>query len=139
MSANPTVQIQPSGNMQIFIPMILKRKSGRRMVIAPNAVDGAIPEAESKIQAPLVQAIVRSRMWNESLDSDRVSCVSALSRKLRLDNSFVTRMLKLTFLAPDITVAILNGEEPDGLSLSKLLKPLPDDWDEQREVLGFRG
>jgi hypothetical protein len=109
------------------------------MVIAPNAVDGAIPEAESKIQAPLVQAIVRSRMWNESLDSGRVSCVSALSRKLHLDNSFVTRMLKLSFIAPDITVAILNGEEPDGLSLSKLLKPLPDDWDEQREVLGFRG
>ena len=47
-------------------------------------------------------------------------------------------MLKLSFIAPDITVAILNGEEPDELSLSKLLKPLPDDWDEQREVLGFQ-
>jgi len=57
---------------------------------------------------------------------------------LRLNNSFVTRLLKLWFLAPDITVAILNGKEPDGLSLSKLLKPLPDYWDEQREALGFK-
>jgi len=42
-------------------------------------------------------------------------------------------MLRLTSLAPDITEAILRGDEPDGLSLEKLRKNLPVRWDEQRE------
>ena len=43
---------------------------------------------------------------------------------------------KLTSLAPDITEAILRGEEPDGLSLENLRKNLPVRWEEQRKICG---
>ena len=45
-------------------------------------------------------------------------------------------MLRLTSLAPDITEAILRGEEPDGLSVEKLRKNLPVEWEEQRKSYG---
>ncbi len=53
--------------------------------------------------------------------------------------SDVTRLLRLSFLAPDIVAAILKGGQPAELTASWLAqwKNLPLDWTEQREVLGF--
>ena len=47
------------------------------------------------------------------------------------------RILKLTTLAPDIIEAILNGEEPAGLSLAQLIRAFPMDWEQQRALFGF--
>ena len=133
----PSIDINTLGNMEIHIPMLLKNKSGRKMVIAPNVINGPNHEAEPEIQEPLVLALARAFAWRDNLESGRVRSIYALSKKLRMDVSFVTRILKLTFLAPDITVAILNGKEPNGLTLNKLLRPFPDDWGEQRKMMGF--
>ncbi len=54
-----------------------------------------------------------------------------------MDNSYVVRILKLTTLAPDIIEAILNGEEPSGLSLARLIRTFPMDWERQRVHFGF--
>ena len=51
-----------------------------------------------------------------------------------MDNSYLARLLRLTLLAPDLVEAILEGNEPDGLSLEKLYR-LPDEWEEQRRLL----
>jgi len=51
----------------------------------------------------------------------------------------VARILKLTTLAPDIVEALINGEEPNGLSLAKLTQTFPEDWAEQRALFGFDG
>jgi len=51
----------------------------------------------------------------------------------------VSRILKLTTLAPDIVEAIINGEEPDGLSLARLTRSFPEEWSEQRTLFGFEG
>jgi hypothetical protein len=50
-----------------------------------------------------------------------------LARNLEVDGSYVTRILKLTTLAPDIVEAIIDGEEPDGLSLAKLIRTFPEE------------
>jgi hypothetical protein len=49
----------------------------------------------------------------------------------------VARILKLTTLAPDIVGALINGEEPNGLSLAKRPKSFPEDWADQRRQFGF--
>lgn len=60
------------------------------------------------------------------------------SRNLEVDSSYVTRILKITTLAPDIVEAIINGEEPDGLSLARLIQSFPEEWSEQRALFGFK-
>ena len=57
----------------------------------------------------------------------------------KVDERLVARTIRCTFLAPDITSAILKGQEPGDLSSQKLLRlpKLPAAWDEQRDLLGF--
>jgi hypothetical protein len=46
------------------------------------------------------------------------------------------RILSLTNLTPEIVESILQGREPDGLSLQKLTQGFPDDWQEQKKLFG---
>jgi hypothetical protein len=56
-----------------------------------------------------------------------------LAKALKLDRSYVCRMLRLTSLAPDIVEAVERGREPDGISLRQPHDRVPLRWQEQRE------
>jgi hypothetical protein len=139
MKRKPTITVADNGNLQIHIPMLIRRMRGRKQVIAPQALDGEIPKATEPIQAAVVQALARAFSWAEILEGGQVKSISELARSLEVDGSYVTRILKLTTLSPDIVEAIINGEEPDGLSLAKLIRSFPEEWSEQRCQLGFEG
>ena len=49
----------------------------------------------------------------------------------------MVRILRLSFLAPDIVEAILEGSQPKGLDLATLMGEFPAEWDRQREMFGF--
>jgi len=63
--------------------------------------------------------------------------IASLAKRLKVDHAYVSRLLHLTLLAPDVIEAILNGKEPSGLSLARLNKAFPLEWEEQRIALGF--
>ena len=63
--------------------------------------------------------------------------IATFARRLDAHSSTIGRILRLTTLAPDIIQAILNGEEPDGLSLAKLTQSFPEDWAVQGAIFGF--
>jgi site-specific DNA recombinase len=64
---------------------------------------------------------------------------NALNPCAGVSSSYFTRLVRLSYLAPDITEAILDGRHPRGLTADKLLahSRLPLGWHEQRNVLGF--
>jgi hypothetical protein len=136
MISKPTITVADNGNLQIHIPMLIRRMRGRKMVIAPQALDGEIPGAAMPIQDAVIQALARAFSWTEILETGQVKSISELARNLEVDGSYLTRILKLTTLAPDIVEAIINGEEPDGLSLAKLTRTFPEDWRKQRRCFG---
>ena len=57
--------------------------------------------------------------------------------RLGLKPPYVTRVLGLNNLAPDVVDAIVAGTEPDGLSIAQIMKNIPEDWNEQRRLYGF--
>ena len=61
------------------------------------------------------------------------------ARREKLNRSYYSRVVRLTYLAPDITRAILEGRQPPGLTAAVLLEHsgLPLAWPEQRKALGF--
>ncbi|KJS31323.1 MAG: hypothetical protein VR64_12040 [Desulfatitalea sp. BRH_c12] len=138
MKAKPTITVAGNGNLQVHIPMIIRRMRGRKQVIVPQALDGGIPEAAEPVQAAVIQALSRAFSWARILENGQVKSISELARNLEVDGSYVTRILKLTTLAPDIIETIINGEEPDGLSLARLTRSFPEEWSGQRIMLGFR-
>ena len=136
MTPQPTLTLTGTGNLRIHIPMRIRRMRGRKMIFAPEALDGDVPDGPADVQAAVVQALGRASSWAEAIESGEVHSISDLARTLDVDNSYVVRILKLTTLAPDIIEAILHGEEPSGLSLAQLIRTFPMDWERQRALFG---
>jgi hypothetical protein len=90
------------------------------------------------VNATLVKTLRRAWNWRLSLERGRVCSAAELARAEGCTVRYVTRILRLAYLAPDIIEAILAGRQPGELTLARLLKiDLPLDWHAQREALRF--
>jgi len=121
--------------IRIRIPMKLKKRAGRKEIVLPKAVTGTAPAQDA-----LVRAVARGFHWQSLLESGEVKSIRGLATRFHVDHSYVARTLRLACLAPEIVEAIVRGDEPDGLTLGRLMRPWPVGWDEQRnELCGERG
>jgi hypothetical protein len=118
----------------VRVPLRIRRRRGRREIIAPAGLEEAAP-AQASVNRGLAVMVARAHRWRELLETGRYTTIRALAAGLGVDNSYVARILRLTLLAPDLLEAILDGTEPDGLSLEKLYR-VPVGWEEQRRAVG---
>lgn len=124
-----------TGILTVFVPFKLKRRAGRKLIIMP---DGApAPTQPVRADETLLKALARARRWNRLLESGRYTSIKAIAETEKINHSYVTRILRLTLLAPDIVDAILKGRQPKGLDLATLMNDFPPEWDRQRELFGF--
>ena len=95
-------------------------------------------QSRTNVEAGLHNLIARAhRLQAVFLAGDRP--ISEMAKEFGVGRSYFTRMLRLSFLAPDITRAILQGRQPVDLTASKLLADTraPIDWQDQRTRLRF--
>jgi hypothetical protein len=87
----------------------------------------------------LLKTIVYAHKWFNDLLSGRVRNMAEIASMEGKDKSYISRVMNLAFLAPDITENIIAGRQPADLSAEKLIRQidLPMDWDQQRYLLGF--
>jgi len=132
-ACRPTVQ-QDGDCIVIHIPMTFRRCNGRKQIVLP---DGIAPKhtPDDDVRCPLKVALARAFRWQKMIESGGVKSNCDLARRLKLDQSYIARTIRLASLAPDIVEAILRGNEPSGLSLKSLRGEIPLSWDEQRENL----
>ena len=133
MNDSPAVE-RDGDQLVIRVPMKIKKRGGRKEIIVPEGLSCARPP-KSPPQEPLVTAIARACHWQELIDTGRYRTITELAEALQVDRGYVSRMLRLTLLAPDIVEAVVRGEEPSGLSLERLTKRLPLLWEIQRVQL----
>ena len=119
----------------VSIPMQFKRRAGRRELVLSASGQAGAPD-QVPVQPALVLALARAHRWKELLETGVFPSITELAATLDVDRSYVGRILRLTLLAPDIVEAILNGEEPSGLSLGRLTRRIPPLWEEQRTAFG---
>ena len=124
---------QDADAIVVHVPMRLYRRTGRNIIVMP---DDQTAERGRQANEPLVEAVAKAHRWQEQLESGKYADITDLAAALGLDRSYVSRMLGLTSLAPDIVQAILAGNEPSGLSLTRLHKGVAERWDEQRRCWG---
>ena len=116
------------------VPIRLRRVGREiRMVI-----DGTDPFAAAP-DARLIRLLLRARRFNATLADSEGVPFAALAQRQGVSRSYFTRLVRLSYLAPDITQAILDGRQPRDLTAEKLLdhSRLPLAWHDQRIVLGF--
>ena len=121
----------PDGALKLTMRLAAKKVDGHRCVMIPA------PGAERPRQSAVLRAIHNAQRWSEMLIEGEVKSISELAARLKKKPPYVTRILRLNNLAPDIIEAIYRGDEPEGLSLARLEKGFPDDWQDQRREFGF--
>ena len=128
----------PRGDSE-FIPLIFNRRCGRRLVQYPTQEGGQVKQVSPTNEPnPMVQALARGFEWQELLNSGQYPTHRDLAAALKVNRSYVSRLTRLTRLAPDIIEAIVAGREPSGLSIDSLtLQDCPPEWHKQRELWGF--
>src|ERR1700724_830069 len=132
--ATPSQGVNDDEIELLSVPVRLRR-AGReiRMVINGTGSFAAKPDAR------LIKLLLRARRFNATLADSEGVPFAALAEREGVSRSYFTRLVRLSYLAPDITQAILDGRQPSDLTAEKLLEHsrLPLAWHDQRIVLGF--
>lgn len=130
-TGTPEVIQSSDGILTLSMPIQIKRRAGRKQVTLPNGEPGT-PRPWDTAATALQLALARGHRWLVMLESGEVSTMTEIAKREGIDNSYVSRMVNLTTLAPDIIDAILLNELPDHLTLFDLAVDPPSLWDEQR-------
>ena len=118
----------------VSVSVSFLQRGGRKQILSPP---GAAPWSPApRVDGALVKAVVRAHRWRHMLESGEYSSSADLAKAEKVNDSYLSRILRLTLIAPDIIEAILAGRQASTLQLDDLLKPLPAAWDRQRSDLG---
>jgi hypothetical protein len=118
----------------VRIPMRFQRRGGRKRIVAPDGSE-LTPASKPHPDGTLVKALARAWRWQRMLDEGTYASVSEIAEAEKISKSYVSRILRLALLAPDLVEAILAGQTDQSLVLEQLERPLPASWEEQRQTL----
>lgn len=119
--------------LTVRVPFALRKRGGRKLVVAPDGAAWSAPRP--RVDNTLVKALARAFRWKRLLESGRFGSLAELAEAERINTSYLSRVLRLTLLAPDIVEAILDGRQPEEMTVDVMLKPFPVEWEGQRRAL----
>ena len=114
----------------------LKRCGGEVRLVFPADSTGETKTCPRRLPS-LIKAIARAHDWYEKIVAGGMTGRRSIGKATGLDERYVAQVLHAAFLSPDIVEAILDGQQPVDLTMEKLRKRPPVDWQEQRTRLGF--
>ena len=114
----------------LHVPFRIIKRGGRKEVQLP-------PEApvQRRTDNTLIKALARAFRWKKMLESGEFTTINELAEREGIAPSYMTRVLRLTLLAPDIVEAILDGRQGPEMTLGRLMKGFPVEWEGQRAYL----
>lgn len=107
----------------LHVPFLVAKRGGRKeMQLPPGASAQRIPDNT------LIKALARAFRWKRMLESGEFATIKELAEREGIALSYLTRVLRLTLLAPEIVEAILAGRQGPEVTLVRLLAPFPVGW-----------
>ena len=103
-------------------------------LVAPAGSELA-PATKPQPDGTLIKALARAWRWQRMLDEGVYATVSEIGDAENISKSYVSRILRLALLAPDLEDRILAGGTDQGVMLENLERPLPAVWQEQCRLL----
>jgi hypothetical protein len=124
------IRLSPDGStITVFVAIAWRRRGGRKVIVAPSGCDGCAPPP--RIDNTLIKALARAHRWRRMLEDGEYGTLAEMADAERISRSYVSRILRLTLLAPDIVERILDGRPT--AALAQFLKPIPVEWKSQRQ------
>src|SRR3979490_3111486 len=123
---------QDGRTAMVSIAVTFLQRGGRKQILSPA---GAAPWSPApRVDSALVKAVARAHRWRQMLESGEYASSAELAKAEKVNDSYLSRILRLTLLAPDIIEPIVRGRQPSTLQLDELLKPLPAAWELQHSA-----
>jgi len=113
------------------VPLAVRKRGGRKLVMTPG---GMATRGPSGADSTLVKALARAFRWRRMMETGRYSTLNELAAAEKINSSYVSRLLRLTLLPPDIVEAVLDGQQPEGMTLPVLMEPFPVEWEQQQDL-----
>ncbi|MCV2874614.1 hypothetical protein OEZ71_20130 [Defluviimonas sp. WL0050] len=115
----------------IHVPLRLVKRGGRKEIQMP---EGATQPRRT--DSALVKALARAFRWKRKLEAGEFATIAELAEREGIAPSYMTRVLRLTLLAPDIVESILDGNQGPEVTLALVLEPFPVEWVMQLNYFG---
>lgn len=119
--------------LTVQVPFTIRKRGGRKEFVLP---EGAVA-TRAKPDSTLVKALARAFRWQRMLDSGAFATIGDLALHEQIAPSYMTRIMRLTLLAPEVIEGIVDGRMARGLV--ELLEPFPVEWARQARQRGNYG
>ena len=116
----------------VTVPFAIRKRGGRTLVITPDGVTSA-PAPRTRVDSALLKALARGFRWRKLLETGHFATIQEIAEAENINPSYVSRVLRMTLLAPETVEAILAGRKPEGLTMSRAMQPFALDGGQQRQ------
>ena len=114
----------------VHVPLTFNKRGGRKQIILPDGTSSWAPPRD-RVDNTMVKAIARGFRWRKLLETGVHTTIEDIAAAEKISASYVSRILRLTLLAPSIVEAILDGRQGPEITLATLMKPFPVEWERQ--------
>lgn len=115
--------------IRVVIPLTIRKRNGRPKILPPDDVTFRTGRAQDP---HVLRAIARAWSWRRKLESGEYSTNDDIAAAERVSDQFVSRMLRLAYLSPDVLERLVVGRVPRTLSLNELAAAAGRPWAEQK-------
>jgi hypothetical protein len=132
-------KLSPDGTtMTVRVPMKFQVRGGRKLVVTPDG-SPSWAKPRKRIDNAMVKALARAFRWQKLLDDSTYTTIEDIANSEKINPSYVSRVLRLTLLSPEIVEMILDGRQPLSLTMKTLQKNFPLEWCFQKsELINYR-
>lgn len=124
-----------SPTVTVHVPLAFRQRRGRKVLVAPDGAEPTTTAPASSRQSsgsgvtPALRALARAFRWRTLLETGAVATVLEIAAAEKINPSYVSRVLRLTLLSPEVVEAVMAGaKEADAAPLDRLMLPFPIDW-----------
>jgi len=121
-----------NGHLSVRIPFTIRKRGGKKLILTPDGAASA--PGRARVDNAMIKAIARGFRWRRLLENGTYGTVEEIAAAEKINSSYVSRVLRLTLLAPDIVEAILDGRQPAEMTLAVLMEPFAVEWAEHKQV-----
>lgn len=134
-SDKESADIQSEDILTLKVKVRLQRVGREMRMLVENSNDQTLADPG------LLRIIARAHDIHERVMQSTDLPLHAMASQERVTPGYISRLMRLPLLAPDIVTAIVDGKNPPQLTAKKLMRfalEIPIDWTEQRKLLGFQ-
>lgn len=114
--------------IRVIIPLTIRKRNGRPKILPPDN----LTSRDDRSQDPhVLRAIARAWNWRRQLETGDASTIQDIAAAEKVSDRFVSRMMRLAYLSPEVLEHLVIRRLPPALSLNDLVAVADRPWEEQ--------